>query len=83
MRRAIFKIAAPAGERFDGALSATVIIEQEGPYTLLKVRPYRRRREYVLHLSAVATQVIWRVAKAEDAERRKARKVARRGGAHA
>lgn len=53
---------------------------QEGTVTitcdsgLISVRPLRRRREYVLPLSAVAEMICARVARAEVEERRNARR---------
>lgn len=53
---------------------------QEGTVTitrdsgLIAVRPLRRRREYVLPLSAVAEMIVARVIKAEVAEQRAARR---------
>jgi hypothetical protein len=69
LRRAIFKVAG----RFDGARVATVTVEQEGPYALVRVRPYRRRREFALPLDVVAAGVIYQVVKAELRERRRLR----------
>lgn len=53
---------------------------QEGTVTvnrasgLIAVRPLRRRREFVLPLSAVAEMVVAKVIKAEVAEKRAARR---------
>ena len=77
MRRARFTVSAP-GDRFDGATSCTVLIEQDGPHTLVRVRPYRRRREFILTLAAVAQKVIWQVARVEADEKRRAKKTFRR-----
>lgn len=58
---------------------------QEGTVTvcrstgLVSVRPKRRRREYTLPLSVVAEVIVSLVLKAELAERRRAKKGARRG----
>jgi len=64
MRKARFKV---SGENFDGVAVATVVIE--GP--LIRVRPLRRRREYVLPLAHVALSVIWQVTRAEAATKAK------------
>lgn len=48
---------------------ATVIVERES--LLFKVRPLRRRREFVLPLANVAEIVVAKVIKAEVAERRR------------
>ena len=62
MHRAHFEV---EGATFDGAKKATVLIEQDGPHALVRVRPYRRHREFVLPLGDVAQIVIERVVKAE------------------
>lgn len=70
VRRARFHVAG----HFDGARSATVTIVDDGRAPLVVVRPYRRRRNYELLLADVADAVIWRVVRAEAAERRAAAK---------
>lgn len=70
MRRARFKLAG----KFDGTPGATVVIEQEGDYALFRVRPARRRREFVLQLSDVARGVIFDVVRAELREKKAQRR---------
>ncbi len=59
---------------------------QEGTVTidrrlgLFIVRPARRRRVYELPLADVATMVVWKVIRAELADRRADRKARRRAG---
>ena len=67
MRRARFKLVG----RFDGTAGATLVIEQEGNYALMRVRPTRRRREYVLPLDDVARSVIFHVVRAELRDKRR------------
>jgi len=56
---------------------------QEGTVTirrdlgLVEVRPLRRRRSYILPLSAVAEMVVSRVVRAELAERAKTKRLGR------
>jgi hypothetical protein len=78
MRRARFKVTDEDRRGFNGAQQATVIIEQEGGHALVRVRPFRRRREYVLSLATVAKMVIWKVVWAEAVEKRKSKKRRRR-----
>lgn len=74
MRRARFRV---TGANFDGVAEATVVIE-DGTYPLVRVRPLRRHKEYVLPLADVALSVIWRVVQAEAAEKAKAKKPRKR-----
>lgn len=74
MRRARFKLSCP----LDGARGGTVTIEGGDEHAVVSVRPSRRRRTYTLPLAVVAEIVLCRVAKAEDATRRREKK-ARRG----
>ena len=78
MRRARFTVSAATPRQFDGANSATVLVEIDGPHALVRVRPYRRRREFILPLSAVAGMVIFRVAKADAADKARERRAKRR-----
>jgi len=76
-RRAHFAV---EGRNFDGKKTASVVVEQDGPHTLLRVRPSRHRREFVLPLADVAERVIWAVVRAEvdrDSERSPVRRVRR------
>lgn len=59
-----------------GAQVGTVTIDREAG--LFSVRPLRRRREYVLPLSVVATMVCERIVRAELREKRAAKKSRRR-----
>jgi hypothetical protein len=61
--------------RFDGATQTTVEVDRAA--LLITVRPYKRRRTYTLPLAAVAEGVIWRIAKAEAAEKRAAKRRSR------
>lgn len=61
-RRAHFTV---EGRNFDGKKKASVVVEQDGPHTLVRVRPSRHRREFVLPLADVAERVIWAVVLAE------------------
>jgi hypothetical protein len=72
MRRARFRVFG----RFDGATAATVEVDRAAG--LFTVRPLRRRRTFTLPLAAVAEMVIWRIVRAEVAERRAARRKGRR-----
>lgn len=65
MRRAKFEL---EGGNFDGSKKCAVIIEQDGPHTLLRVRPYRRHQEAIASLADVAEIVLMRDAKARAAE---------------
>lgn len=58
--------------RFDGANTATVTIDRNAD--LFSVRPLRRKREYTLPLAVIAEMVIWRIVKAEAAEKLAAKK---------
>lgn len=58
--------------RFDGTTRATVTINRRAG--TIEVRPYRRRRSYVLPLADVAQFLCERIAKAEAAAKRKARR---------
>lgn len=60
MRRAKFEI---EGGNFDGSKKCAVIVEQDGPHALIRVRPYRRHQEAVLPLSDVAEMVLMREAR--------------------
>lgn len=61
MRRAKFEL---AGGNFDGSKKCAVIVEQDGPHALVRVRPYRRHQEAVLPLADVAEMILMRVARA-------------------
>lgn len=58
--------------RFDGASLATVTVERATG--IISVRPLRRRRVYALPLATVAEMILWRIAKADAAEKRRAKK---------
>lgn len=75
--RARFRVVAKLDESVpqDG----TVVIDRERG--LFQVRPARRRRTFDLPLGVVATMVVWRVIRAELAERKAARRARRRGKA--
>lgn len=60
MRRAKFEI---EGGNFDGSKKAFVIVEQDGPHALVRVRPYRRHQEAVLPLADVAEMILMREAR--------------------
>lgn len=62
--------------RFDGATEATVTVNRAAG--IFSVRPLRRRKSYELPLSVVAEMVMWRILKAEAAEKRAAKKVRRK-----
>lgn len=66
MRRAKFEL---EGGNFDGSKKCAVIVEQDGPHALVRVRPYRRHHEAILPLSEVAEIVLMREAKAQAARR--------------
>jgi hypothetical protein len=55
--------------RIDAAHSATVVIDEQAG--LISVRPYRRRRDYVLPLVDVARLIVAKVVTAELAEKRR------------
>lgn len=59
----------------DGAREATVSVERARG--LVSVRLLRRRREYVLPLAWVAEAVIWKVIRAEVADRKAEKRKAR------
>ncbi len=63
--------------QFNGARTATVTIDRE--LGLITVRPYKRRKTYELPLAWAAETIIWHVIKVEAAEKRAAKKAARRG----
>lgn len=65
------------GANFDGAHEATVSIDRE--LGLFTVRPLRRKRTYELPFSAVAEIVLWRVLKAELAQKKREKAARRRG----
>ena len=73
MSRSKFKIAG----RFDGASGATVTIDRGA--MLFSVRPLRRHREYTLPLTDVAEMVLWRIVKAEAAQKLAEKKARRKG----
>lgn len=58
------------------ATNGTVTIDRAAG--LFSVRPYRRRRTYVLPLADVATMVCRNILRIEVAERKKAKRDARR-----
>jgi len=58
--------------KFDQAAGVTIIIDRGA--NLFTVKPYRRRREYVLPLRDVAEMVFWRIVKAEANEKLKNKK---------
>lgn len=66
MRRAKFEI---EGGNFDGSKKCAVIVEQDGPHALIRVRPYRRHQEAVLPLSDVAEMVLMREARLRAREK--------------
>lgn len=66
MRRAKFEI---EGGNFDGSRKAAVIVEQDGPHALVRVRPYRRQHEAVLPLADVAEMILMREAKLRAREK--------------
>lgn len=68
MRRARFRIVG----RLDGATQGTVEIDRAAG--LFTVRPFRRRKTATLPLVTVAEMVLWRIARADAAEKRAARK---------
>lgn len=73
MRRARFKVLARLDEASrTQAGTVTIIISDRGEDTF-NVRPKRRRREYVLPLSFVASMVVKHVLKVELQEKRKAK----------
>jgi hypothetical protein len=76
-RRSHFRVFGPRAH-LDGATEATVSIDRA--LGLVSVRPLRRRRAFELPLADVAAMVISRVAKAELAEKRRAKAERRRGG---
>jgi hypothetical protein len=57
---------------FDGATRATVLIDRVS--LMVEVRPLRRHKTYTLPLSEVAEHILWRVARAEAAEKDKEKK---------
>lgn len=66
MRRAKFEI---EGGNFDGSKKCAVIVEQDGPHALIRVRPYRRHQEAVLPLADVAEMVLMREARLRAREK--------------
>lgn len=60
MRRAKFEV---EGGNFDGSKKCALIVEQDGPHALVRVRPYRRHQEAVLPLSDVAEMILMREAR--------------------
>lgn len=66
MRRAKFEI---EGGNFDGSKKCAVIVEQDGPHALIRVRPYRRHQEAVLPLSDVAEMILMREARLRAREK--------------
>lgn len=64
------------GRKFDGKGEATVMINRDN--NLIAVRPARRRRIYELRLEDVAEIIIWRVLRAEMADKKKAKAAARK-----
>lgn len=62
-RRATFQLEA-LRPVFDGQAKATVILDQDGPHILVRVRPHRRKHEAVENLSDVAERILWRDAEA-------------------
>lgn len=72
MSRAVFRVYG----RLDGATEGTVVIDRDTG--LVSVRPLRRKRVYKLPLTWVAQTILERVVKAEIAEKRRAKKLARR-----
>lgn len=79
-RCAHFKLQATSGNhRFDGKTLATVTIEYHGPtLAFIRVRPWKRRKAAELTLHDVARGILFDVAKREVAERKAAKKAARR-----
>ena len=66
MRRAKFEI---EGGNFDGSKKCAVIVEQDGPHALVRVRPYRRHQEEVLPLADVAEMILMRGARLRAREK--------------
>lgn len=66
MRRAKFEI---EGGNFDGSKKCAVIVEQDGPHALIRVRPYRRHQEAVLPLADVAEMILMREARLRAREK--------------
>ena len=66
MRRAKFEI---EGGNFDGSKKCAVIVEQDGPHALIRVRPYRRHQEAVLPLCDVAEMILMREARLRAREK--------------
>lgn len=62
--------------RIDTAHSATATVDEQAG--LVSVRPYRRRRDYVLPLADVARWIIAQVVTAELAEKRRGERRTRR-----
>lgn len=71
MRRAKFEL---EGGNFDGSRKCAVIVEQEGPHALVRVRPYRRHQEAVASLADVAEIILMRDARVRAAEKPRARR---------
>lgn len=64
------------GTLIDGAPSATMTIDTAAG--LIGVRPFRRRREYILPLASVAQMIVYRTVTAEvESAKRKRYKVKR------
>jgi hypothetical protein len=57
---------------FAGKSEATVTIDRHN--LLVTVRPHRMHRTYEMRLEDLASIIVWRVAKAEIAEKKAARK---------
>lgn len=75
MRRARFRVVDLDDPRgFNGVQVATVTVEVDGANAVVRVRPLRRKKEYVMTLASVAKRVIWANVMAEAAERRRSRK---------
>lgn len=74
MSIARFRVAFPSP--VDGAREATVEIDRE--IGLFTVRPLRRRRRYELPLWWVAETTIWKVVRADLAEKKREKAAARK-----
>jgi len=61
--------------RIDNVQGATVTIDAHAG--LISVRPFRRRRQYTLPLADVARRIVYEVASAELAQKRRSKKAKR------
>ncbi len=77
-RAAHFKIAGYSLDMASGQRLGTVTIKMVAGQPLMIVRPHRRRRTYELPLAGVASMMVHKILKAEDQERRAAKRKRRR-----